>query len=188
MYQSIYEKLPTAPSPLRQLTNAAAEYVENHYHMKVIERMLPEGKSGSFDGQTIELHAALDDGYKFFLLLHLFGHNTLLNTDENSIQFIKEVSNPLQSKEALSLFYSYEDQASRYGASVLAEICSDEIKEDLLRIYSHYAEADLRYFLHFCRTGERGRLEDFASPDEVHLEPLAIPDFHAQYRILVETA
>jgi hypothetical protein len=107
-----------------------------------------------------------------FIIAHLFGHTVQWNTSEaaRAIGYRLYVN---ASEEELRLLTEYEIVACRYSI----QLFHDAGVEDLDQWLSDFSACDLRYLMHFYRTGEKRPPMSFWEDGTQRLEPLPIPAF-----------
>ena len=158
---------------LRQVFNIVEPYVEDRYQIPVLIRDVPDPFAGDLDGSEIHVDYAEDIESAVFILAHLFGHTVQWNTCPKARDIGYGIlENPTE--EQLAELMIYENDACRYSLQLL----HDAGVHDLDQWLCDFSACDLRYLMHFYRTGEKRVLKSFWEEGAELLEPLPIPEFH----------
>ena len=167
----------TRPSDdrLREVYNIVEPHVENRYEVPVKIRDVPDPFAGDLDGAEIHVDYAEDIETAVFILAHLFGHTAQWNTSEEARKIGYEVIKD-PTEEQLTALVAYEIEACRYSL----QLFHDAGVRDLDQWLCDYSACDLRYLLHFYRTGEKRPIKSFWQDGCPLLEPLPIPDFRPE--------
>jgi hypothetical protein len=159
---------------LREVFNTLEPYIENRYGIPVKIRDVPDPFSGDLDGAEIHVDYDEDIESAVFVIAHLFGHTVQWNTCEES----REIGYTIKtdpSEEWLKRLVAYETDACRYSL----QLFHDAGVHDLDQWVCDYSACDLRYLLHFYRSGgERLPFKSFWQEGAERLDPLPIPEFH----------
>ncbi|NJK33286.1 MAG: hypothetical protein HC927_13295 [Deltaproteobacteria bacterium] len=102
----------------------------------------------------------------------MFGHTVQWNVCAEARELGRELAqNP--SEERLAALIGYERDACRYSVQLFHEAGIRDLDQWL----SDFSACDLRYLLHFYRTGEKRAFMSFWQDGSELFEPLAIPEF-----------
>lgn len=165
----------TRPSDerLREAFNILERHIEDRYEIPVRIRDVPDPFSGDLDGEEIHVDYAEDIESAVFIIAHLFGHTVQWNTCEES----REIGYTIKThptEEWLAKLVQYERDACRYSLQLFHEAGITDMDQWVC----DYSACDLRYLLHFYRSGgERLPFKSFWAEGSEALEPLPIPDF-----------
>lgn len=150
----------------------AIDHVESKYGLDVHWKVLPEGVAGDLDGTNIYIDPTEDKETVLYTFLHLFGHTVQWNTDQGLNALGHDRTLPID-EEMLKPILTYEQNASRLGISLLAEIGHPDYREWMSRCFY----ADWVFLSHLYLTAEKKPINvDWSKPVEL-LEPLPIPIF-----------
>ena len=158
---------------LREVFNIVEPYVEDRYEIPVRIRDVPDPFAEDLDGSEIHVDYAEDIETAVFIVAHLFGHTVQWNTSEEA-RVIGYSINPNPTEEFLERLLVYERDACRYSL----QLFHDAGVHDLDQWLCDYSACDLRYLMHFYRTGEKHPIKSFWEEGAELLEPLPIPEFH----------
>jgi hypothetical protein len=157
----------------RQVFNLLEKTIEQRWGIPIAIRDVPEPFTGDLDGETIEVDYDLPVSEAVFILLHLFGHTVQWNVSaearELGLMPVKDASEAL-----LARIEAYERDAARYSVQLLHELAI----HDLDQWVADFTSADVRYLMHFYRTGEKLPLERTWREGEPLVRPVPIPRFH----------
>jgi len=158
---------------LREVFNILEAHIENRYNVPVRIRDVPDPFSGDLDGSEIHVDYDEDIESAVFIIAHLFGHTVQWNVCEES----REIGYTIKAdptEEWLEKLMKYETDACRYSLQLFHEAGV----RDMYQWLCDYSACDLRYLLHFYRSGgERLPFKSFWEEGADKLEPLAIPEF-----------
>ena len=158
---------------LREVFNILEAHIENRYNVPVRIRDVPDPFSGDLDGSEIHVDYDEDIESAVFIIAHLFGHTVQWNVCEES----REIGYTIKAdptEEWLEKLVKYETDACRYSLQLFHEAGVRDMDQWLC----DYSACDLRYLLHFYRSGgERLPFKSFWEEGADKLEPLAIPEF-----------
>lgn len=161
---------------LREAFNLVERYIEERYGVPVIIKDVPDPFSGDLDGTEIHVDHAEDIESAVFVIAHLFGHTVQWNVCEES----REIGHTVKTdptEEWLQKLVDYERDACRYSI----QLFHDAGIHDMDQWLYDYSACDLRYLLHFYRSGgERLSFKSFWEEGSPSLEPLPIPEFRPQ--------
>lgn len=158
---------------LREVFNVLEALIERRYGVPVKIRDVPDPYAGDLDGAEIHVDYDEDIETAVFIIAHLFGHTTQWNTSEKARTIgYKILKNP--SEEQLKALVEYEVEACRYSMQLFHEAGVHDLDQWLC----DYSACDLRYLMHFYRTGEKRPIKSFWEEEAELLEPLPIPTFH----------
>lgn len=165
--------MPVSEARFREIFNLLERTIEARWGIPVVVRDVPAPFTGDLDGEAIDVDHDLPVDEAVFILLHLFGHTVQWNVSER----MREVGlAPVEgaSEALLREIEAYEREAGRYSTQLLHELGIRELDQWL----ADYTHADVRYLLHFYRTGEKLALERVWEEGQPRIEPLPIPVFH----------
>ncbi|HEU0054573.1 MAG TPA: hypothetical protein VFQ39_15405 [Longimicrobium sp.] len=156
----------------REVFNLLERAIEDRWGIPITIRDVPEPFTGDLDGETIDVDYDLPVDEAVFILLHLFGHtvqwNAHADTRELGLMSVKDPDDAL-----LARIEEYERAAGRYSLQLLHDLGIF----DLDQWVADYTGADVRYLMHFYRTGEKPPLERFWREGEPVAAPVPIPPF-----------
>lgn len=156
----------------KNTTNAVVAHIDKTYGVRVVWRDLPEGVTGDLDGEEIVLDIKNDPETELYVALHLFGHTTQWNTDEE-LRAIGYERPTNASEEKMRQIHTYEQSASRIGLSILCEIGCNQYQEWLSRFFA----ADWCFLQVLYTSGQHIEMAvKWDCPVEL-LTPLPIPIF-----------
>jgi len=157
---------------LREVFNLLEHHIETRYEVPVRIRDVPDPFAGDLDGSEIHVDYAEDIESAAFIIAHLFGHTVQWNTSEKA----KEIGygildNPTE--DQLRALLEYETDACRFSLQLFHEAGIHDCDQWLC----DYSACDLRYLMHFYRTGEKRPIKSFWAEGADLLDPLPIPNF-----------
>ena len=159
---------------LREVFNTLEPYIEDRYQIPVIIKDVPDPFSGDLDGSEIHVDYAEEIESAVFVIAHLFGHTVQWNTCKES----REIGYTIKTdptEEWLEKLVNYERDACRYSI----QLFHDAGIHDLNQWLYDYSACDLRYLLHFYRSGgEKRPFKSFWQKGSDPMDPLPIPEFH----------
>ena len=157
----------------REVFNLLEKTIERRWGIPITIRDVPEPFTGDLDGEVIDLDYDLPIDEALFILLHLFGHTVQWNVSEEAREIgllpVKDAS-----EELLERIERYEREAARYSLRLLHDLGV----RDLDQWVADFTSADVRYLMHFYRTGEKLPMEAVWRDGEPLVEPAPIPPFH----------
>ena len=164
---------PVSEDRFREIFNRLERAIEERWGIPITVRDVAEPFTGDLDGAAIELDYDLPPEEAVFILLHLFGHTVQWNVNDRMREVgLAPVENP--SDELLAEIEAYEREAGRYSTRLLHELGITELDQWLV----DFTSADVKYLLHFYRTGEKLPIEQVWQDGEPPIEPAPIPPFH----------
>jgi hypothetical protein len=166
-------ELPVSEARFHEIFNLLERTIEERWGIPITVRDVPEPFTGDLDGAVIDLDYDLPVDEAVFILLHLFGHTVQWNVSERMREIgLAPVVDP--SGGLLAEIEAYEREAGRYSMRLLHELGIRELDQWL----ADFTSADVKYLLHFYRTGEKLHVEQVWRDGEPLIEPVPIPDFH----------
>ena len=163
---------PVSEARLREIFNRVEAAIEARWGIPVTIRDVAAPFTGDLDGERIDLDHDLPIDEALFILLHLFGHTVQWNASEDLRELgLRPVKDP--SEDLLAEIDAYERAAGRYSMQLLHELGIFDLDQWL----ADFTDADVRYLLHFYRTGEKLPLEQVWRGGQPPIEPAAIPHF-----------
>lgn len=164
----------TRPSDerLREVFDLVEPYIERRYGIPVRIRDVPNPFTGDLDGAEIHVDHDQEVESAVFIIAHLFGHTVQWNTCEKAraIGYRLYVN---ATEEELAALTDYEIVACRYSLRLF----HDAGVHDLDQWLSDFSACDLRYLMHFYRTGDKRDPMSFWEDGTPVLTELAIPEF-----------
>lgn len=157
----------------REVFNVLEKYIEDRYEVPVKITDVQDPFTGDLDGREILLDHDQDIESAVFVVAHLFGHTVQWNTCEESRK-IGYTIEPNPNEEWLQTLVDYEKVACRYSLQLL----HDAGIKDLDQWLCDWSACDLRYLLHWYRTGEKADFKSFWQAGAPLMEPLSIPEFN----------
>jgi hypothetical protein len=165
--------LPVSEDRFHEIFNLLERTIEQRWGIPITVRDVPEPFTGDLDGAIIDLDYDLPIDEAVFILLHLFGHTVQWNVNERmrgvGLAPVKDPSDAL-----LAEIDAYEREAGRYSTQLLHELGIRELDQWL----ADFTNADVKYLLHFYRTGEKLRIEQVWEDGQPRIAPMPIPVFH----------
>jgi hypothetical protein len=160
---------------LREVFGLVERHIEEHWGVPVVIRDVPSPFTGNLDGATIDVDYDLTVEDALFVVIHLFGHTVQWNVSAEArrIALLQPVS---WSEGELAHVAQYEQEAARYSLQLLHDLGIRDVDQWI----SDFAGCDVRYLLHFYRTGEKREFRGFWFPGEALLAPLPIPPFRPE--------
>ena len=158
----------------RQVFNLLERTIEERWGIPITIRDVPEPFTGDLDGETIDIDHDLPIDEAVFILLHLFGHTVQWNVSERAREIGLEPVARITDEGKLRDIEEYERDAARYSVQLLHELGI----RDLDGWVADFTGADIRYLLHFYRTGEKLPIEQTWRDGEPPIAPAPIPHFH----------
>ena len=155
-----------------QVFDIVQTHLEKKYGLPVIISDVANPFTGDLDGAEIRVDYDLNAEESLFILVHLFGHTVQWNVSPEA----REIGMAVISKateEQLQQLVEYEIEACAYSMELLHKLGIRDLDQWL----SDFAACDLRYLLHFYRTGEKRPFFDFWEEGAEHMEPRPIPHF-----------
>jgi hypothetical protein len=159
-----------------QVFDLVQTHLENTYGIPVIISDVPNPFTGDLDGAEIRIDYDLNAEESLFILIHLFGHTVQWNLSEElrRIGMAGVLDNP--SQEQLDALSEYEHEACAYSMQLLHRLGVHDLDQWL----SDFSACDLRYLMHFYRTGEKKAFFDFWQDDAPVVTPRPIPHFRPE--------
>jgi hypothetical protein len=142
------------------------------YGIVVITRDIPDPLTGDLDGLEIHIDYSVTAEQRLFLLAHLFGHTVQWNIDPRWFELGRQYKPPV-GEELFPAILAYEQEAARYGLSLLHQASITTVDE----WFSQYSACDQAYLLDFYRTGEKHDFQSFWPKAVALLDPKPIPAF-----------
>ena len=163
--------------PFAKYCAVVQQRIEQHYHLRVVTRDIPDPLTGDLDGIEIHIDYAVTPEQRLFLLAHLFGHTVQWNVDPGAFELGRQYRPPVDER-LFPEIAAYEMEAASYGLSLLHEIGIRDIDP----WFSAYTASDQAYLVHYYRTGEKKEFSDFWTDQAPLLKAKPIPQFTAQKR------
>jgi len=163
---------PAGDLPFPDFCARVQERIQNHYHVPVVTRDIPDPLIGDLDGSEIHIDFAVTPEQRLFLLAHLFGHTVQWNVNPAAFELGKTRQPPVD-EALLPGLLAYEREAAGFGLALLHETGIREADHWL----SDYSACDLAYLTHFYRTGEKRDPGTFWQSNVPLVEARAIPVF-----------
>lgn len=157
---------------LREVFDLVEPYIERRYGIPVRIRDVPNPFTGDLDGAEIHVDHDQDVESAVFIIAHLFGHTVQWNTCAKA----REIGYRLYvnaTEEQLAALTEYELVACQYSIQLFHEAGVHDLDQWL----SDFSACDLRYLMHFYRTGDKRPMMSFWEDGTAVLDPLAIPEF-----------
>ena len=164
--------------PFREAGARVESYIARHYGIAVVTRAAGGGFVGDLDGAEIRIDPSTTGEQRLFLLAHLFGHTVQWNTDEQAFELGQPQTPPVR-EDLLPPLLAYEREAASYGLALLRQASAGPVEP----WYSDYSACDLRYLMHYYRTGEKGDFRSFWRDGCLPLRHKAIPPFQPVRRV-----
>lgn len=161
------------PDRLRVVFNRLERLIEDRWAIPVRIQDVPNPFTGDLDGEQIMVDYDLEIEDAVFILIHLFGHTVQWNVsaDRREVAFLAPAT---WTDDQLQAAVDYEQEACRYSLQLL----HDAGVHDLDQWISDFAACDIRYLMHFYKTGERLPFRSFWQANAPLVTGLAIPEFH----------
>jgi hypothetical protein len=156
----------------REVFNVVEKYLEDRYELPVVITDVPHPFTGDLDGAEIRVDYDLSAEESVFILAHLFGHTVQWNLSAADREIGRKVETNLP-ESRLAEIERYERAACGYSLQLLHEVGV----LDLDQWFSDFATCDLRYLMHFYRTGVKEEFRSFWCDHAPLIEPLRIPAF-----------
>lgn len=157
---------------LREVFDTVEPYLERRYGIPVRIRDVPAPFTGDLDGAEIHVDHDLDLENAVFILAHLFGHTVQWNVSPRAREIgYKLYKDPTE--DELRELTDYEVTGCRYSL----QLFHDAGVTDLDQWLSDFSACDLRYLIHFYKTGEKKPFRSFWQDETERMTPLAIPEF-----------
>jgi hypothetical protein len=163
---------PEGDLPFPELCARVQDHIQQHYHVPVVTRDIPDPLIGDLDGSEIHIDCAVTPEQRLFLLAHLFGHTVQWNVSAAAFDLGKTRQPPVD-EALLPALLAYEREAAGYGLALVHESGIREADQWL----SDYSACDLAYLAHFYRTGEKRDPASFWRRNVPLVEARAIPAF-----------
>ena len=157
----------------RVVFNILEKHLEDRYEIPVVISDVPNPFTGDLDGAEIRVDYDLTAEESVFLIAHLFGHTVQWNLSAANREIGSRVEANLP-ESRLADVARYEGEACSYSMQLLHEVGVHDLDQWL----SDFAACDLRYLLHFYRTGEKREFRGFWQEGQPLLEARPIPDFY----------
>jgi hypothetical protein len=158
--------------PFTEYCAIVERHIEQHYHMRVVTRDIPDPLTGDLDGIEIHIDHAVSSELRLFLLAHLFGHTVQWNVNPGTFELGRQYQPPVD-EQLFPEIVAYEKEAACYGLFLLHEAGILDVDA----WFSAYTASDQAYLLHFYRTGEKKEFLDFWTDKAPLLAPARIPRF-----------
>jgi hypothetical protein len=146
--------------------------IEQHYHIAVVTRDIPDPLTGDLNGIEIHIDYAVTSEQRLFLLAHLFGHTVQWNLNPGGFALGQQYRPPVD-ESLFPQISAYETEAARYGLALLHETGVHDVDP----WFSAYTASDQGYLLHYYRTGEKKDFMSFWNDQSPVLTPEPIPPF-----------
>jgi len=157
----------------RIVFNVLEKHLEDRYEIPVVISDVPNPFTGDLDGAEIRVDYDLTAEESVFLIAHLFGHTVQWNLSAANREIGSRIEANLP-ESRLADVARYEREACAYSMQLLHEVGIHDLDQWL----SDFAACDLRYLLHFYRTGEKRPFLSFWEESQPLLDALPIPDFY----------
>jgi hypothetical protein len=156
----------------REVFDMVELHLERRYELPVVITDVPNPFTGDLDGAEIRVDYDLNAEESLFILIHLFGHTVQwnLSADNREIGSRVEVNAP---EPRLAKIERYERTACGYSLHLLHDLGVHDLDQWL----SDFAACDLRYLMHFYRTGEKKEFRSFWRDGEPIIDTQPIPTF-----------
>ena len=155
-----------------EVFNLAEKHLEDRYELPVVISDVPNPFTGDLDGAEIRIDYDQNAEESLFILIHLFGHTVQWNLSDADREIGKKVeANVPESR--MEEIRNYERTACAYSLQLLHDLGVHDLDQWL----SDFAGCDLRYLMHFYRTGEKQPFRSFWQDGEPLLEAKPIPHF-----------
>jgi hypothetical protein len=161
------------PDRLRVVFNRLERVIEDRWGIPVRIQDVPNPFTGDLDGEQIMVDYDLEIEDAVFILIHLFGHTVQWNVsaDRRETAFLAPAT---WTDDQLQAAVDDEQEACRYSLQLL----HDAGIHDLDPWISDFAACDIRYLMHFYKTGEKLPFRSFWQDHAPLVTALAIPEFH----------
>ena len=161
------------PDRLRVVFNRLERLIEDRWGIPVRIQDVPNPFTGDLDGEQIMVDYDLEIEDAVFILIHLFGHTVQWNVsaDRREVAFLAPAT---WTDDQLQAAVDYEQEACRYSLQLL----HDAGVHDLDQWISDFAACDIKYLMHFYKTGEKLPFRSFWQDNAPLVSALAIPEFH----------
>ena len=156
----------------REVFNTLEPYIERRYGIPVIINDVPDPFTGDLDGAQIHVDYETRPAERLFLICHLFGHTVQWNVNPRAREIGQPLAPPVD-ETLMPEIMAYEREAAGYALALLHAM---EIR-DLDQWLTDLTICDLRYLVHFYRTGEKKPMMSFFEAGQPLLAPIAIPEF-----------
>jgi hypothetical protein len=154
-------------------------HLENTYGIPVIITDVANPFTGDLDGAEIRVDYDLSAEESLFILIHLFGHTVQWNLSAAAREIGMDGvlgERPGEDKLAQLSLSAYEHEACAYSLQLLHRLGVDDLDQWL----ADFSACDLRYLMHFYRTGEKRPFFEFWQDDAPRVAPQPIPYFHPE--------
>jgi hypothetical protein len=159
-------------TPFARYASLVQQRLEQHYHIVVVTRDIPDPLTGDLNGIEIHIDYAVTPEQRLFLLAHLFGHTVQWNVNPGGFALGQQFTPPVEAR-LFPQISAYEAEAARYGLALLHDAGIHEVDP----WFSAYTAADQGYLLHYYRTGEKKDFMSFWNDQSPVLTPEPIPSF-----------
>jgi hypothetical protein len=161
------------PERLRVVFNRLERLIEDRWGIPVRIQDVPNPFTGDLDGEQIMVDYDLEIEDAVFILIHLFGHTVQWNVsaDRREVAFLAPAT---WTEGQLQAATDYEHEACRYSLQLLHDAGVDDLDQWI----SDFASCDIRYLMHFYKTGEKLPFRSFWQDGSPLVSALAIPEFH----------
>jgi hypothetical protein len=161
------------PDRLRAVFNQLEREIEDRWGIPVRIQDVPNPFTGDLDGEQILVDYDLEIEDAVFILIHLFGHTVQWNVSAESRE-IAFLTPATWTDAQLHAAVAYEEEGCRYSLQLL----HDAGIHDLDQWIADFAACDIRYLMHFYKTGEKLPFRSFWQDGAPLVTPLPIPEFH----------
>jgi hypothetical protein len=155
-----------------EYSSRVQQHLETFYGIRIVTRDIPDPLTGDLDGTEIHIDYAVNPEERFFLLAHLFGHTVQWNLDPNAFQIGKPHTPPVDEK-LLPAIAAYEREAASYALWMLHQLGI----QDADQWFCDYTACDMKYLLHFYRSGEKRQFKSFWRAHSEPITPTPVPPF-----------
>ncbi len=164
---------PELEPRFREVFDLVQTHLDNKYEIPVIISDVPNPFTGDLDGAEIRIDYDLNAEDSLFILVHLFGHTAQWNLSAAARE-IGSAAPANVSDELLESIQQYELEACAYSVQLFHSLGIHDLDQWL----SDFAACDLRYLMHFYRSGgEKRPFFDFWSEGSPLVAPRPIPFF-----------
>ncbi len=164
---------PELEPRFREVFDRVQTHLENSYEIPVIISDVPNPFTGDLDGAEIRIDYDLCAEDSLFILVHLFGHTVQWNLSAAARDIGTDAATVV-SEERLQAIEQYELEACAYSLQLFHNLGIHDLDQWL----SDFATCDLRYLMHFYRSGgEKRPFFDFWREGSPRIEGRPIPHF-----------
>jgi hypothetical protein len=156
----------------REVFNLVELHLERRYELPVVITDVPNPFTGDLDGAEIRVDYDLNAEESLFILAHLFGHTVQWNLSDADREIGRKVEVNIP-ESRLAEIERYESTACSYSLQLLHDLGVHDLDEWL----SDFAACDLRYLMHFYRTGEKREFRSFWQDGQPIIATHPIPTF-----------